>query len=97
MQHKSNTHLPELKSQLSTMLNDDDLAILKARLPSNWVELIQAKVDYSPSRIREVLRDATKYNSDIIDAAIDVAAEHSIDSGRRVLDQKKKIQALIAK
>jgi len=83
-------------SHLSTNLNDQERAILKRKLPVDWVTRVQAIVSFGDSRIRQVLRDPGKYNMEIMDAIIRVASDYQIEVERGVLAQKQEIEKLIA-
>lgn len=78
------------------MLSLTELKSLKRKMPTNWVERIQGKVAYGESRIRQALRDPSKYSQEIIDAALTVADEYKTEMELSIQKQKQRIKDLAA-
>jgi len=75
-------------------IDNQDLKTLKEKLPADWVKRIQCKVNFGGTKIRETLKAPENYDSEIIDAAIKVAAEYETEKRDKILEQKEGIKTL---
>ena len=89
MQHKNNSTGQPIISHLSTKEKE----VLKRKLPTDWVERVQTKVNYSAAAIRDVLR-LGKIHPVIMPSIVEVAEEYQLEVAVGVEDLKGRITKL---
>jgi len=93
MQHKNNRTTPDSISQLSTRIQGEELEILKRKLPTDWVDRVLLKCDYSAATIRTVLRDG-KANHEAMMHIVEVAEAYQVEVETGVKSLKDRIKNL---
>lgn len=72
------------------MLTKRELEKIKSSLPPRWTFIISERAKVSPSLAQKVMNDPRRYNSTVMEAAIQLAAEHKAE----ILNQKQRIKGL---